>query len=143
MFQERDIRALEAMRKLPAKEIYRIGIPYMDIMLERLQKSNTKAHERTVLLAPSWGTSAIFSRFGGEILDVLLDTGYHIIVRPHPQSFISEKEMIDQIMQQYPASNQLEWNRDYPFFYKKWRYLKLYLARILDLLKILVILLIK
>ena len=112
MFQERDIRALEAMRKLPAKEIYHIGIPYMDIMLERLQKSNTKAHERTVLLAPSWGTSAIFSRFGGEILDVLLDTGYHIIVRPHPQSFISEKEMIDQIMQQYPASNQLEWNRD-------------------------------
>lgn len=26
---------------------------------------------------------------------------------------------------------QLEWNRDYPFFYKKWRYLKLYLATIL------------
>lgn len=26
---------------------------------------------------------------------------------------------------------QLEWNRDYPFFYKKWRYLKLYLAAVL------------
>lgn len=26
---------------------------------------------------------------------------------------------------------QLEWNRDYPFFYKKWRYLKLYLATVL------------
>ena len=28
-------------------------------------------------------------------------------------------------------NSQLEWNREYPFFYKKWRYLKLYLATVL------------
>jgi len=28
-------------------------------------------------------------------------------------------------------NSQLEWNREYPFFYKKWRYLKLYLAAVL------------
>lgn len=28
-------------------------------------------------------------------------------------------------------SSQLEWNKGYPFFYKKWRYLKLYLASVL------------
>lgn len=38
--------------------------------------------------------------------------GYHVIVRPHPQSFSSEKEMIEKIMRQYPASEKLEWNRD-------------------------------
>ena len=49
---------------------------------------------------------------GGKIIERLLDTGYHVIVRPHPQSFTSEKEMIESLMERYPASEQLEWNRD-------------------------------
>jgi CDP-glycerol glycerophosphotransferase (TagB/SpsB family) len=65
-----------------------------------------------VLLAPTWGQSAIFSVYGGKIIEVLLKTGYHVIVRPHPQSFKSETEMLDQLMQNYPNSEQLEWNRD-------------------------------
>lgn len=43
---------------------------------------------------------------------MLLQTGYHIIVRPHPQSFTAEKELMEKIMKEYPASEQLEWNRD-------------------------------
>ena len=69
-------------------------------------------HETTVLLAPSWGDSAIFSLYGGKIIEALLKTGYKIIVRPHPQSFVSEKEMMDRLMEEYPDSDQLEWNRD-------------------------------
>ncbi len=112
-YQERDIRALEAQRGLPAKELCRIGIPYMDEMAARLKREGeAPAHPRTVLLAPSWGQSAIFSVYGGKILDVLLETGYHVIVRPHPQSFKSETELMDKLMAQYPESEQLEWNRD-------------------------------
>lgn len=112
-YQEEGIRELETMRSLPAKEIRMIGIPYMDVMAERLEKTGpAPEHERTVLLAPSWGKSALFGVYGGRIIDVLLKTGYHIIVRPHPQSFISEKEMMDELMAKYPESAQLEWNRD-------------------------------
>ena len=89
------------------------GIPYMDEMAARLaQAGPAPEHPRTVLLAPSWGASAIFSVYGGKILDVLLKTGYHIIVRPHPQSFTSEAEMISELMSGYPSSEQLEWDRD-------------------------------
>ena len=35
-----------------------------------------------------------------------------MIVRPHPQSFQSEKELMDRLMKEYPASDTLEWNRD-------------------------------
>ena len=112
-YQADDIRNLEKLRNLPEKELVKVGIPYMDKMIARLKKEGpAPQHERTVLLAPSWGQSAIFSVYGGKILDVLLKTGYHIIVRPHPQSFKSEKELLDKLMKEYPDSQQLEWNRD-------------------------------
>lgn len=81
----------------------------------RLASSDTGANQngtRTVLLAPSWGTSSILSRYGSEFIKDLLATGYHIIVRPHPQSFTSEKELMDKLMTEFPENDQLEWNRD-------------------------------
>ncbi len=112
-YQANDIRRLEKLRKLPEKELVKIGIPYMDEMVKRLNKSGpVPEHPRTVLLAPSWGSSALFGVYGGRIISVLLKTGYHIIVRPHPQSFTSEKEMLDKLMKEYPESDRLEWNRD-------------------------------
>lgn len=112
-YQVRDVRYLEQLRGLPEKELVKIGIPYMDEMAARLAAAPPlEPHERTVLLAPSWGQSAIFQKYGGRILDVLLKTGCHVIVRPHPQSFTAEKELMDRLIRDYPASEQLEWNRD-------------------------------
>ena len=112
-YQVQDIRNLEKLRQLPAKELVKVGIPYMDNMVKRLETVGpAPEHPRTVLLAPSWGQSAILSVYGGKIIDVLLKTGYHVIVRPHPQSFKSETELMDKLMKEYPESDQLEWNRD-------------------------------
>ena len=112
-YQWEDIRELERIRNLPAKELVKVGIPYMDEMAARLEKSDPlPQHPRTVLLAPSWGSSAIFGIYGGKIIETLLKTGYHVIVRPHPQSFTSEKALMDELMATYPPSEQLEWNRD-------------------------------
>ena len=112
-YQKDQLRKLEAMRNLPEKELVTVGIPYMDVMADRLESSPAlHAHERTVLLAPSWGKSAILSVYGERIFEVLLKTGYKIIVRPHPQSFKSEVELIESLMKKYPDSDRLEWNRD-------------------------------
>jgi hypothetical protein len=54
-YQIRDLRALEALRGLPAKEVVKIGIPYMDEMKRRLDAAGPIApHRTTVLIAPSW-----------------------------------------------------------------------------------------
>lgn len=112
-YQLQDIRMLENIRQLPVKELVKVGIPYMDEMAARFAAAEPLENkERTVLLAPSWGASAILQVYGGKIIDVLLNTGYHVIVRPHPQSFKSEKELMDRLMKEYPESDQLEWNRD-------------------------------
>lgn len=112
-YQARDIRDLEELRGLPEKELVKVGIPYMDEMAARLERLGpVPEHPRTVLLAPTWGPSSIFSVYGDRVLNILTKTGYHIIVRPHPQSFVSEKDLMEKLMKDYPASERLEWNRD-------------------------------
>ena len=112
-FQIRQIRELERLRGLPPKELELVGIPYLDAMKRRLESAPPRpAQETTVLLAPSWGPSGILGRFGDEIIRALLDTGCRVIVRPHPQSYSAEKEMLEKLMRDFPAGGQLEWNRD-------------------------------
>ena len=138
-YQGTQIRALEKLRKLPEKELVYAGIPYFDRMAERLEKSGNGEKNRapgfgwtaeqkkaagqmtgnegsceslTVLLAPSWGKNGLLSKYGEKLLGPLLETGYHIIIRPHPQSEISEKKMLDQLKEQFPESDRVSWNRD-------------------------------
>lgn len=112
-FQIDQIRQLEALRGLPAKETPLVGLTYMDAMRARLAAAEPLPKgPTTILLAPSWGPSAIFSLYGGRVIEALLNTGHHVVVRPHPQSFTSESDMLEKLMRAYPASEQLEWNRD-------------------------------
>lgn len=112
-YQEKQIREIESKHKVKAKELPMVGLPHMDALLQRLESAPPlPSHETTVLLAPSWGPSGIFTRFGAQILEELLKTGYHIIVRPHPQTLATEKELIEPIMASFPESSQIEWNRD-------------------------------
>ena len=113
-YQVDQIRELEKLRNLPEKEIEIVGLPYMDEAQKRLETAEplSKKEGRTVLVAPSWGPSAILSRYGEKMIDALLSTGYQVIIRPHPQSFSSEKELIEKLMKRYPDGDQLQWNRD-------------------------------
>lgn len=109
-YQIRQIRDLEKMRKLKPKELKIVGQPYMDELLKRANKEkNNKQSSICVLLAPSWGPSSILNRYGEDMINQLIETGYHVIVRPHPQSFKSEKDLINKLMSSYPN---IEWNLD-------------------------------
>ena len=112
-YQVREVRALEAQRHLPEKECVLAGLPHMDALLKKKQERGpAPEHETTVLLAPSWGPSGIFNKFGEQMIEKLRKTGYHIILRPHPQSLVSEKELIDRLRSRFPESEKLEWNFD-------------------------------
>jgi len=111
--QVKQIRQMEEMRGIKPRDYEICGVPYLDEMKKRVENADAVPdHERTVLLAPSWGESGILSRFGGKFIDDLISTGYKIIVRPHPQSFVSEEEMLDKLMSQYSDTSKVEWNSD-------------------------------
>ena len=92
------VSAKDLVNTLPEKELAFVGVPYLDAMLERLKTAEPlPPHPLTVLVAPSWGPSSLFGHYGSRILKALLDTGYHIIVRPHPQSYTAEKDMLESL----------------------------------------------
>ena len=112
-FQVEEVRELERLRNLPAKECVLVGCPYLDVMAERLKGLKPPEKDRvTVLLAPSWGPSAILSVYGTRIIDALVNTGYEVIIRPHPQSKVSEADMLDGLMKAYPDGIDVSWNFD-------------------------------
>ena len=112
-YQEKEVRQLEELRGYPPKDVALCGIPFMDTMKQRLEDAKEiPSHERTVLLAPSWGESSILSKYGEPFIDALINTGYKIIVRPHPQSFAAEKELMDRLMTKYNDTSKVTWNRD-------------------------------
>ena len=109
--QKNYIRKLEMARKLPEKQIITVGCPYLDVFAEKMaQLPKEENHAFTVLVSPSWGKSSLLSRYGEKLLDPLVKTNWRIIVRPHPQSLLVEKEIIDKLFAKYNKNNNLEWD---------------------------------
>lgn len=122
MYKEKDVRWLEEHRNINRKEIVSVGCTYLDEFKKRIEKIPAEEdHKFTVLLSPSWGPSAILSRYGEKLLDSLQATGWNIIVRPHPQSRISEKEILDRLTSRYKDMENIIWdyNSDNIFSLKK------------------------
>ena len=112
-FQTEEVRDLEAVWGDKPKELEVVGCPYMDELKKRLDKEGTvKNSNKTILLASSWGESSVLSLYGETLIDSLIATGYDLIIRPHPQSMRSEKDMLDRLMKKYPEGVNLKWNFD-------------------------------
>ena len=109
------IREVEKVRGLKAKQVEIVGCPYLDYLhnkldtLPQIQSSHTNT---TILLAPSWGRESILEKYGLKLLKPLLDTGYNVIIRPHPQSYISQKNILDNLTQTLKSYNNLKWDNN-------------------------------
>jgi hypothetical protein len=106
-----EIRYLENIRKLPEKQLVVAGNTYFDMCAEKI-KYIPKEDERpfTVLVSPSWGASALLKMYGERLLDPLSKTGWRVIIRPHPQSLIVEKPMIERLIERYKNNPNIEWD---------------------------------
>jgi CDP-glycerol glycerophosphotransferase (TagB/SpsB family) len=115
-FQEKYIRELEELRGTVPKETRVVGSTYMDAMHERKSRledhSDKNTDEKTILVAPSWGKSSILNQYGETFLKCLKETGYRIIVRPHPQSKTSESSLLEHLQKEFPDTDKWSWNYD-------------------------------
>lgn len=110
-YQAADLRQLEEQRGLSAKELVTVGCPYLDVLQEKMATLPAEEdHQFTVLVSPSWGASALLSRYGEKLLDPLAETGWRIIVRPHPQSKKSEAELLSRLEERYQDKANVHWD---------------------------------
>jgi hypothetical protein len=101
---QENIRSIEQKRQLPAKQLLETGVPHYDILLERaraLEQAEPRdvrdGGKPTVLVAPSWGPMSLFSQFGSAFVAGLA-TRFNVVVRPHPQMKISQKELYEEVL---------------------------------------------
>lgn len=113
--QEKSIRFLESIRpSIQKKELEYTGLTYFDLMLAK--KKNYEIHvlgeKPLVLLAPSWGQNSLLVKYGEKFVNQLIETGYEIVIRPHPQSFTADANVINHLKEVYKDNPNISWNTD-------------------------------
>ncbi|ULQ58707.1 CDP-glycerol glycerophosphotransferase family protein [Brucepastera parasyntrophica] len=104
------IRELEKKRGLAGKSLPVIGCTYLDVLQEHIAALPAKENIKTVLVAPSWGQNGILKRYGLALLEPLAQSSYNLIIRPHPQSMISETDTVETLKQALSGYRNVEWN---------------------------------
>lgn len=110
-YQATDLRYLEEKRGINKKELVTVGCPYLDVYKQNIAEiPEEENHPFTVLVSPSWGDVGLLKKYGEKLLDPLSNTGWRIIVRPHPQSKKSEAEMLERLTARYKDNPNIVWD---------------------------------
>jgi len=103
-------RVEEARPSITKKEIVQVGSLPLDNLKKKYDAASRVINDKkVVLVAPSWGKSGILSRYGDKLISALSKTEYKIIVRPHPQTIVSEQNILKPLEEKY---SNIEWNYD-------------------------------
>ena len=106
-----EIRKREKLKNLPEKHLFDYGHPRLEEVIEKARGHATGKSDgdaKTVLIAPTWGDTSIFNTCGKELISVLLDAGYHVIMRPHHQSLSQIPGVIAKLKDQFSAQDRFE-----------------------------------
>lgn len=110
-YQIKHLRQLEHQRNLKEKELIVVGSTYLDSLNNSLSEyENSVDSTSVILVAPSWGNSSLLNKYGERLLTPLIETGFHIIVRPHPQTLQNDQKIIDSLISRYRTEPKLEWD---------------------------------
>lgn len=110
--QARSLRALERIRGTARKALPLAGCPYLDGLVDRAAKLAGNPDGRTVIVAPTWGRNGMLTRTGALVPRLLAEAGWHVILRPHPQSFISDKDVLARVGEELRPFGNVEWDRN-------------------------------
>ncbi|GAA4322437.1 hypothetical protein [Flaviaesturariibacter amylovorans] len=101
-----NLRFLEQERNTKPKQLFETGCTYYDVF-----KAGDVVAGESILLAPTWGDRTFFKSCGKQMLRYLLEAGHKVILRPHPQSWISDKPLMNEILAEFEAHPNLTIDR--------------------------------
>lgn len=112
-YQVASFRALEALRGTRAKELPLAGCPYLDALVaKRMSMPASPPEPNCVLVAPTWGRLGMLTRYGSAIPKALAEAGFQVILRPHPQSYISDTRLMEHLEIELANHPNIIWDRE-------------------------------
>ena len=105
-YQVEELRASEQLYDLKQKNLVQCGYGLLDKLLEKRsshaqQRLVSKNNKKKILIAPSWGKQNLLETVGVELVKILLDTDYHVTVRPHPMTIKKSSKLIQKIREKF------------------------------------------
>ncbi len=110
--QAKSLRALERIRGTRPKDLPLLGCPYLDRLVARHKAEPREPSADTILVAPTWGKNSLLTRLGASVVIELAKAGYHVILRPHPQSFVSDAEVMEGVLRDIEPYSLIELDRN-------------------------------
>ncbi len=100
-----EIRETEALSGLPAKSLVEHGYGRLDAILAAGTKDGPRTTARgegaNVLIAPSWGTDSLLEVCGEGLVELLLQAGHRVTVRPHPMTRRHTPMVLDSLYRRF------------------------------------------
>jgi YidC/Oxa1 family membrane protein insertase len=103
-YQIAEIQERERKFNLTKKKLVKIGHGTLDTLITEVQNSNTRSNEsnnKVILLAPSWGPNGLVETKCQEIVRMLLDSGFDVILRLHPMTIKKSNKVIQKIEKEF------------------------------------------
>lgn len=106
--QIKEIRRHEELNKLPQKKLVEAGYYRLERIYEKYQKyfseKSSPTSKRTILIAPSWGAANVLEFCGEVLVGILLEAGYEVIVRPHPETIRRSPDLVTSFVSKFGSN---------------------------------------
>ena len=103
-YQIIEIQERERKFNLKKKNLVKHGYGRLDTLINEVLNTNVRKNtsdKKVVLIAPSWGDYGLIETKGKEIVSTLLDSGFDVILRPHPVTLKKSNKIIQKIEKEF------------------------------------------
>ncbi len=110
--QVQEIQKRESLQKLPAKHLYEHGYHRLELLMDEASHKNSwlqPGEKPVVLIAPTWGDDSIINRCGAELVQILLDAEFHVIMRPHYHTLRLSPGLCEEIVARHCDDDNFEY----------------------------------
>ena len=103
-YQIIEIQERERKFNLNKKKLVKHGYGRLDTLINEARSTDIRKNasdKKVVLIAPSWGDYGLIETKGQEIVSTLLDSGFDVILRPHPVTLKKSNKIIQKIEKEF------------------------------------------
>ena len=107
-----EIREVEKIYGSKKKNLIKYGYGRLDQLIDQREKEDFHENKKLVIIAPSYGKDNLIQTCGNELIKILLDKDYQVILRPHFRILEENKKMINVIEKMFVKEKNFQLVKD-------------------------------